>query len=419
MTERRAHRFGHGYRLTRAEGALSMSQKVAMISTYPPTQCGIATFARSMATAMNRMGQDVRILRLADGQMRPTSSMIMGDHESSADIPRSAHLLNEHDAVIIQHEFGIYPGEDGVGVLDLLGEIRVPVITVLHTVSERPTHRQRRVMQGLLYASNATVALSNAALESLVRTYDVDLDRTVVIPHGAPDVRGASRPHNIRMRPRILTWGLLSEGKGIEWGITALSLLRDVDPMPDYYVVGQTHPKVAARDGHRYRHELGELARKIGVGDRVHFVDGYLDNNGLTRLITSADMYLLPYDTREQVTSGVLAEALVAGGPVIATKFPHALELLGDGTGLLVKQQSPNSIAEAIRYVIRNPEERRRMREKSAAKAASLLWPAVGASMTSLTHTVGRSERRPGTPERITGPFADQFADRFTSQIPA
>ena len=378
-----------------------MSQQVAMISTYPPTQCGIATFARSMATAMNRLGQDVRILRLSDGDIRPASSIILGDHMSSVDIPRSAHLLNQSDAVIIQHEFGIYPGDDGDGVIDLLSEVRVPVITVLHTVSERPTHSQRRIMQGLLHASNATVALSHSALESLVRTYDVERERTVVIPHGAPDVRGSYRPYNVRMRPRILTWGLLSEGKGIEWGIAALSLLRDVDPMPDYYVVGQTHPKVAARDGHRYRHELGEIARKFGVADRVHFVDGYLDNNGLTRLITSADMFLLPYDTHEQVTSGVLAEALVAGGPVIATKFPHAVELLGDGTGILVKQQSPNSIAEAIRRVIRDPEERRRMREKSAAKASGLLWPTVGAAMTSLTHAVTRSTRAVRTSEDL------------------
>ena len=384
-----------------------MSQQVAMVSTYPPTQCGIATFARSMATAMNRLGQDVRILRLADGQARPTGSIILGDHMSSEDVPRSAHLLNQNDVVILQHEFGIYPGDDGAGIVDLLSEIRVPVISILHTVSERPTNPQRRIMQSLLHASNVTVTLSHAALESLIRTYDVDMHRTVVIPHGAPDVRGSFRPHNIRMRPRVLTWGLLSEGKGIEWGIAALALLRDVDPMPDYYVVGQTHPKVVARDGHKYRHELGEMAREFGVADRVHFVDGYLDTNGLTRLITSADMYLLPYDTREQVTSGVLAEALVAGGPVIATQFPHAVELLGDGTGILVKQQSPNSIAEAIRRIIRDPDERRRMREKSAAKASSLLWPTVGAAMTSLTHAVGLPNRQ------FRG--ADQLASRISA----
>jgi glycosyltransferase involved in cell wall biosynthesis len=147
---------------------------------------------------------------------------------------------------------------------------------------------------------------------------------------------------------------------------------------------------------------LGEIARRFEVEDRVHFVDGYLDNNGLTRLITSADMYLLPYDTHEQVTSGVLAEAVVAGGPVIATKFPHAVELLGDGTGILVKQQSPNSIAEAIRMIIRDPVQRRRMRDKSAAKASSLLWPAVGAAMTSLTHSVARSTIRANGMDRVS-----------------
>lgn len=367
---------------------------IAMVSTYPPTQCGIATFARSMSGAMQRLGQDVRILRLADGMVYPTGPMIVGDHASSNDVPRSAHILNQHDAVILQHEFGIYPGPDGDGVLDLMGEITVPIISVLHTVNESPTHRQRRVMQGMLYASDATVTLSHSALDSLVRTYDVDSDRTVVIPHGAPDIRGSVRPHNVRMRPRILTWGLLSEGKGIEWGIAALSLLRDIDPMPDYYVVGQTHPKVAARDGHKYRHELGELARKFGVEDRVHFIDGYLDNNGLSRLISSADMYLLPYDTRDQVTSGVLVEALVAGGPVIATKFPHAVELLGDGTGMLVKQQSPNSIAEAIRRLVRDRELRRQMRDKSSAKAGGFLWPSIGVSMTSLAHSVTGTSRR-------------------------
>lgn len=371
-----------------------MSQSFAMISTYPPTQCGIATFSRSLASSMNRLGQDVRILRLADGAVTPASEMIIGDHASARDIPRSAQLLNRHDAVIVQHEFGIYPGEDGEGVLHLLGEITVPVISILHTVGERPTYRQRRILQSLLDASDAVVVLSNAALDALVRTYDADMDRTYVIPHGAPDFRGSYRPDVLRMRPRILTWGLLSEGKGIEWGITAMSLLRDIDPMPIYYIVGQTHPKVAARDGHRYRYELGEMTRRMGVGDRVHFVDGYLDNNGLTRLIMSADMYLLPYDSREQVTSGVLSEAMVAGGPIIATHFPHAIELLGDGTGMLVKHESPNAIAEAVRQIIRDPQLRHTMRAKTAAKSSSFVWPAVGSAMTSLTHSVVRSAQR-------------------------
>jgi len=372
-----------------------MSHSLAMVSTYPPTQCGIATFARSLMGSMNQLGQNVRILRLNDGAVGPTGSVVLGEHRSSEDVVRSAQILNGHDAVILQHEFGIYSGDDGHDVIPLLSAVSRPVISILHTVTERPTLRQRRILQGIINGSNAVVTLSNSALEALIRTYDVDRDRAYVIPHGAPDVRGSFRPHTIRMRPRILTWGLLSEGKGIEWGIAAMARLKDVDPMPDYYVVGQTHPKVFARDGHKYRCELEELARKLGVADRIHFVDGYLDNSSLARLITSADMYLLPYDNDEQVTSGVLAEAMVAGGPVIATRFPHAVEMLGDGSGILVKHRNPTAIAEAIRSLIRNAELRRYMRDKTAAKANAFLWPSVGAAMATLTNAVLREAAVP------------------------
>lgn len=361
-----------------------------MVSTYPPTQCGIATFARSMATAMTNLGQDVRILRLTDGQPSPRPSIVLHDHSGANDIPRTAHVLNAHDVVILQHEFGIYDGADGRGAVDLLSHLTVPVVSILHTVVTAPSNNQRRVMQGLLNGSDAVVVLSHSASHALVRTYDVDPSRLHVIPHGSPDFGKLKRPYGLRMKPRVLTWGLLSEGKGIEWGITALSLLQDLDPLPDYYVVGQTHPKVIARDGLRYRRELERLADKLGVRKQVHFIDGYLDTRGLTHLINTADIYLLPYDTRDQVTSGVLVEAMVAGGPVVATRFPHAVELLSDGSGVLVQHQSPSSIAQALRTIIQNPYTHKRIRDLTDRKGQEFLWPSVGASMSALTHTVSR-----------------------------
>lgn len=364
-----------------------------MLSTYPPTQCGIATFARSMANAMNGLGQDVRIMRLGDGGPSPRSSIVIHDHRGDGDIPRTTHALNGHDVVILQHEFGIYGGPDGREVVDILGELTVPAITVLHTVVTTPSNNQRRVMQGLLNGSDAVVVLSHSASHALTRTYDVDRTRLHVIPHGSPDFGLPKRPYGLRLKPRILTWGLLSDGKGIEWGITALSLLQDIDPLPDYFVVGQTHPKVQARDGLRYRHELERLATRLGVRAQVHFVDGYLDTQGLTRLINSADMYLLPYDTRDQVTSGVLVEAMVAGGPVVATRFPHAVELLSDGSGVLVQHESPTSIADGLRSIIQNPYTHRRMRDMTNRKGQEFLWPNVGAAMSTLTHAVARRAR--------------------------
>lgn len=377
-----------------------VSTRVAMVSTYPPTQCGIATFARSMSNAMISLGHDVHIVRLADGSPAPRPSAVIHEHRGADDLPRTIHAINASDVAVIQHEFGIYGGPDGREVLDLLGELDVPAITVLHTVVTSPSNGQRRVMQGLLNGSEAIVTLSQSAAHALMRTYDVDRARLHVIHHGSPDFGNLKRPYGLRLKPRILTWGLLSEGKGIEWGITALSLLRDIDPLPDYYVVGQTHPKVLARDGLRYRRELERLAERLDVRKQVHFVDGYLDTQGLMRLVTSADVYLLPYDTRDQVTSGVLVEALVAGGPVVATRFPHAVELLSDGSGVLVQHESPSSIAEALRGIIQNPYTHRRMRDLTDRKGNEFLWPSVGASMASLTNSVLRRQSLTGTPQR-------------------
>jgi glycosyltransferase involved in cell wall biosynthesis len=185
----------------------------------------------------------------------------------------------------------------------------------------------------------------------------------------------------------------LGEGKGIEWGIEALAQLRDVDPLPDYFVVGQTHPKVVQRDGYRYRAHLENLAHKLGVADHVHFMDGYLDSAALARVITSADFYLLPYDARDQVTSGVLAEAMVAGGPVIATRFPHAVELLGDGTGVLVDHQSPSNIAEGLQRLILQPHIRQHMRSQTRIKSAKFLWPSVGNEFNQLAHSIIHEQR--------------------------
>jgi len=368
-----------------------MRPRIAMLSTYPPTQCGIATFARSLAEAMTDGGQDVNVVKLGTCSLSDANPIVMGEHRGKRDLPRTLNVLNGHDVVIIQHEFGIYDGADGSEILDILGGITVPVITVLHTAIAEPSARQRRVVQGLLNASDSIVTLSKSALRSLLRSHAVDMARVRVIPHGAPNLGVVPRADGMHLRPRILTWGLLGPGKGIEWGIEALARLRDLDPAPDYYVVGQTHPKVVMRDGYRYRNELGKLARTLGVQDRVHFIDGYLDNAALTRLVTSADMYLLPYDARDQVTSGVLAEAMVAGGPVIATRFPHAVELLGDGTGVLVEHGSPSSIAGALRRLIREPQLRLRMRELTKQKAASYLWSTVGNDFSQLAHHVYRS----------------------------
>jgi glycosyltransferase involved in cell wall biosynthesis len=326
----------------------------------------------------------VHIVRLGHEGISPTSPLVTHHHTSASALPETLRVLNGFDVVIMQHEYGIYEGPDGSSALEILDGLNVPVVTVLHTVISKPTLHQRFVMQSLLEKSDFIVTLSKSALRTLLRTHDVDMRKTRVIPHGAPRIRQSSAPHQLRLHPRILTWGLLSSGKGIEWGIQAMARLTDIDPSPEYYVVGRTHPKVEAQQGTVYRDFLAKTARRFGVADRVHFLDSYLDTKALTQVIETADIYLLPYDAREQVTSGVLAEALIAGGPVIATRFPHASELLGDGTGLLVEHESPASMAGALRRLILQPDLRTRMRDLSLAKARGFHWPAVAKSFTSL-----------------------------------
>ena len=367
-----------------------MPSRIAMISTYPPTQCGIATFARSMSNAMKNFGQQVDLIRISGNGSAKAVHPASKNHFGADGLLENVGTLNNYDAVIIQHEFGIYGGPDGDEVLEILNGIKVPVVSVIHTVITTPTNGQRRVMQGLLDRSDASVALSHSAADAISKNYVVDDSRLKVIPHGSPDYGQFSRPIGFNLRPRILTWGLLSEGKGIEWGITALALLQDVDPLPDYYIVGQTHPKVVERDGFAYREKLEKLAIDLNVRERIHFIDAYLDTEELNRVINSADFYLIPYDNDVQVTSGVLVEAIAAGGPVIATRFPHAVELLGDGTGALVNQKDPESIASAMRLMIRNSAERARMRELTVRKGPNFHWSQIGISMNSLSHSLTR-----------------------------
>jgi glycosyltransferase involved in cell wall biosynthesis len=235
--------------------------------------------------------------------------------------------------------------------------------------------------------------MTRTARDRVIDLYGAAADGVLVVPHGAPDalVVGAhprALPGSGRSaqgspveragdRPVILTWGLLGLGKGIEWGIEALSRLKDLVPRPVYVIAGQTHPRVIEREGERYRRQLRSAAEKLGVGDDVVFDDRYLDARDLHHLIRGADVVLLPYDSVEQVTSGVLIEAVAAGRPVVSSSFPHAVELLSDGAGLLVERQNPGEIAAAVRRVLTEPGLAERLSHRAGALAPALSWRAV------------------------------------------
>ena len=359
-----------------------MPTSYGFLSTYTPTECGLATFTAALAGEL-RVGPpagDIGVVRVVDRLERSTRPEVV--HHLVTSSPggeaEAAAVLDGFDAVVVQHEYGIYGGPDGDQVLSVLERLSVPVIVVLHTVLVDPTAHQREVLERVLAAADAVVTMTPTARRRLLQGYPVDPARVSLIPHGAADNRlppgtALARP----ARPTILTWGLLGPGKGIEWVVDALAELGDFEPQPRYLVVGQTHPRVAERQGEAYRHELIGRASQRGVGHLVEFDDRYLSLAALGRIIAAADVVVLPYDSREQVTSGVLVEALAAGKPVIATGFPHAIELLGGGTGLIVPHGDPPAMAAALRRVLTEPGLAARLGAQAAALAPQLLWPAV------------------------------------------
>jgi glycosyltransferase involved in cell wall biosynthesis len=248
---------------------------------------------------------------------------------------------------------------------------------VLHTVLTAPTDRQKALLEHIVAAAGAVVTMTDTARARLLAGYTVDATKVSVIPHGAANHAGAPIGHH--GRPHLLTWGLLGPGKGIEWALRALHQLQDLDRTPTYTVAGRTHPKVLEREGDVYRAGLHRLGTHLGVARDVRFDPVYRDESALSRLIRSADVVVLPYDSREQVTSGVLIEAVAAGVPVVATRFPHAVELLSDGPGLLVPHRDATAMAAAIRRVLTEPGLSARLIGRPRAQAPTLHWPAVAA----------------------------------------
>ena len=301
-----------------------MAVRFGVLSTFPPTQCGLATFSQALVTHLVGAGADVGVVRVVDDPQPPTDHVVhqlVGTDPGAA--RAAAEALNAFDVAIVQHEYGIFSGRDGADVLAILDRVRVPVIAVLHTVLTHPTAHQHHVLARVVEAASVAVTMTETARQRLIDGWDVDPENVTVIAHGAEDNRAEGDAADAATGGRtVLTWGLLGEGKGIEWALAAMADLVDLTPPPLYRVVGETHPRVVERDGEAYRDRLTSSVQSLGISTMVEFDGRYLDGPTLRRVVRDADVVLLPYDSREQVTSGVLTEAVVAGKPVISTSFP-------------------------------------------------------------------------------------------------
>ena len=390
---------------------------MAFVGTYPPRRCGIATFTRDLAeaTASARPGVSATILAMTDpgGQYEyPDQVRYELRQGVKGDYARAAELVNYSGVrvVSVQHEYGIFGGDDGAYVLDFVSALRVPAITTLHTVLKRPSETQRTIVQKLARQSAALVVMSQVAADLLKSSYGLSGGNVHVIPHGIPrmeprDQQQLKLRFSVPGRRMLLTFGLLSPNKGIETAIRALPEIAAAFPDAVYFVVGATHPVIARRDGEAYRASLEREAERLGVRDRVVFRDQFVSIEELCSYLQAADIFISPYLNEAQVTSGALSYAMGAGAAVVSTPYWHAQELLADGRGRLFPFGDHRALAREVNSLFGSPPTLDRVRTSAFELTRSMVWPRIGqaylqVATTAATTAPTRAPRR--TPPRAS-----------------
>lgn len=367
------------------------------MSTYPPTMCGLATFTSSLRDALAAVRGSSEQLDVfavlegaADGIRRPE---VVGtlDPADPFTVRNAAAAMSRYDVVILQHEYGIWGPNMGLPVVDLVNRLDAPLLTTLHTVLPSPTELQTRIVEALSSKSAYTIVPTRVAGELLSIRYSVEPRRVEVIPHGTdPYLRSVAalrEQYRVSGR-RLLTWGLIGPGKGLEWAIRAVALARRSYPDIVYTIAGKTHPKVAELHGESYRRSLEALVASLDLDRNVRFVDEYISPALLRNLLAEAAVVVLPYDSSEQVVSGVLVEAIAANVPLIATAFPHAVELADMGAVQVVPHRDADAIAQSIEELLGSQTTAEQMISAQRALAPDLDWGSVAASYERLMERV-------------------------------
>ena len=363
--------------------------RIAFVGGFEPRRCGIATFTHDLCEAVAEAAPQSQCFAGAlndrpEGYKYPPRvrfEILESDLDSYR---RAADFLNFNNTEVlcVQHEFGIYGGPAGSHVLALLKEVRMPVVTTLHTVLQQPDPAQRQVMEELVRRSERLVVMARKGAEILQESYGVPAAKVDVIPHGIPEIPFAD-PDFYKARFGVegcrvlLTFGLLGPGKGIEHAIGALPEIVRRHPDTVYLVLGATHPHLVAREGESYRLSLERLAENLGVREHVVFYNRFVSDDELAEFIGAADIYLTPYLNEAQITSGTLAYVFGAGNAVVSTPYWHARELLADGRGILVPFRDPQAVAEGVCAFLDDPERLARTRREAYQFGRETIWPAV------------------------------------------
>lgn len=369
---------------------LTQKKKIALVGNALPRKCGIATFTTHLrdAVAQAEPGCDAFIVAMNDrpgGYRYDETVRFTIDEGDALAYRRAADFLNVLgvDAVCLQHEYGIFGGEAGSHILHLLRSVHMPVVTTLHTVLREPSDKQLETLRRVAELSDRLVVMSEKAVGFLRDVYGVEPEKVDLIPHGAPDVPFVDPNFykdrfGVEGKKVLLTFGLLSPGKGIEHVIEALPGIVKSHPEVVYIVLGATHPHVRKQLGETYRLSLQSLAERLGVAEHVLFYDQFVEQEELVEFIAAADIYVTPYLNEEQITSGTLAYCVAAGKAIVSTPYWHAQELLAEGRGRLVPFRDPGAIAREVNDLLTNEIARHAMRKKAYLYGRGMIWPAVG-----------------------------------------
>ena len=368
--------------------------KIAFLGNYPPKACGIGTFTLSLAKAVlsNLKATEVReyaeILVMEDPADQHDYPSEVSRHirpQEPDDYREAADYLNSNDfdLLVLQHEYGIFGGDDGVHIMHLLDKLRIPLIVTFHTVLKEPSFGQRDVLSRVAERAQGVVVMTQLASELLHEVFGVAAAKIHVIEHGVPVIESAPREalrkdRGWTDRHVLFTFGLLGRGKGIETSIRALPAIVERYPDTLYVVLGKTHPHVIRHNGEEYREYLQQLAEELGVGENLQMVSKFASEQELFDSLRAADVYVVPYPNEAQITSGTLAYAVGAGAGIVSTPFWHAAELLQEGRGRLFPFHDSDRLAQIILELFDQPEELRAMRQRAGTYGQSLLWPRIG-----------------------------------------
>jgi glycosyltransferase involved in cell wall biosynthesis len=372
-------------------------RRVAYISTYPPRQCGIATFTKDLIDAVEEVdGFTPTVIALNDkGAIYDYDRRVkfIIERDSEKDYSEAAEYINTSNIAIVnlQHEFGLFGGDHGNKISIFLDKVNKPVVTTLHTVQPDFDPEAKDILKLISKKSKATVFIAHSAAK-ILRKQGISIRKYAVIPHGCPEINfkdNLSVKESLGLKDKTIlsTFGLISSGKGIEYVIQALPQIVKNKPQLLYLIIGQTHPEVRKHEGEKYRNTLMNLASKLGLDEHVRFDNRYLSKRELIKYLQATDIYLAPYSSPNQISSGALTYAMGAGNAVVSTPFIHAQELLASGRGVFCKFKDPASIAEGINSLL--DEKTREIIQKRVYRySRRFLWTNVAKNYVKLFKTV-------------------------------